>query len=486
MSRVPLRRSTLVTSPGGRFAQRVMAVGLCLAATAGALAGNPVKLVVAASGDRIRVDGSATLTVTVLDADNRPATATRAMPVTVTARMPDGSQVRRELTIPAGQGSGNLTLSLPQQGLVDVRASQPELLEGGTFLKVRTGGRTVAPDTAAPPPVLRPQPNARLSALPAPVVAPATTNLRANLAAPLARAAAPAIAATPKLTLRYSPQGRALLADGKDGAVISAFVMDDEPAGQAIQIRLFNSQGVLDPNATLVIPPGQDSGEVRLTSTQAGVAEVEYMGANLAARLEGERKLAIPFAPPVSLLTLRASPPDITLMEQADLVVQLSDASGRPVAGDTARTVTLTLDGGRGILGAKEILIPAGGSAGRASFVPTGLGVAQLSAYSPGLLKSTCDIRVGMPFLLIGASICGALAGGVLAYFADRPRNRWRILIGLITGFLLYLAAAFLDIMPTFSLGAFHPFAVLLVSALGGWLGTKIFDPLVKRLGLSG
>ena len=130
------------------------------------------------------------------------------------------------------------------------------------------------------------------------------------------------------------------------------------------------------------------------------------------------------------------------------------------------------------------MVILKGHSEGRTTFLPTGLGSVLLSAYTPGLLAQSKEIRVTMPLMLVSASALGALAGGLLAFLTDKNRSRWRILIGLITGFLLYLAAAFLDILPALHLGAFHPFAVFLVSAIGGWLGTGIFGLLTKRLGV--
>ena len=459
------------------------ALSLCIgpllneAASAQTVAVNPVKLVVEARGKDVRVGETTSVLIILQDAGNHPTAAPKDMPVDIEVHTPNTAVTRLRTTIEAGQSSKQVTFPVTGSGIVEIRAKEPELLDGGTFVNVRPQARHPYP----------PAPIGPLPRAPGNSALPLRYRDIHSLVARTPEAAQPESASLgikPILTLRYAPH-RAFLADGKDTATVSAFLVGDDPFTPTnVSIRLFNDRGQMNPKPPLLIRKGELTANAVLTSEEVGTVEVEYLGANLPVELQGDRKLSIPFSPAIAELNLTASLPTISLLEESDIVARCQDASKRPVTTDTNRTVSLTIDRGRGILQDKEVVILKGHSEGRTTFLPTGLGSVLLSAYTPGLLAQSKEIRVTMPLMLVSASALGALAGGLLAFLTDKNRSRWRILIGLITGFLLYLAAAFLDILPALHLGAFHPFAVFLVSAIGGWLGTGIFGLLTKRLGV--
>jgi hypothetical protein len=60
------------------------------------------------------------------------------------------------------------------------------------------------------------------------------------------------------------------------------------------------------------------------------------------------------------------------------------------------------------------------------------------SASAASLPEETIAIRVTLPVLLAVISVVGGCLGGVLAYWAGRRTTLRRIVIGVITGFVLY------------------------------------------------
>jgi hypothetical protein len=60
----------------------------------------------------------------------------------------------------------------------------------------------------------------------------------------------------------------------------------------------------------------------------------------------------------------------------------------------------------------------------------------------------------------------------------------WRAAIGLVTGFVLYWAVIFsvLNVIPRFI--ALNPLSAFALSTLGGWLGTEVFNQILKLLKL--
>ena len=80
-------------------------------------------------------------------------------------------------------------------------------------------------------------------------------------------------------------------------------------------------------------------------------------------------------------------------------------------------------------------------------------------------------------------SALGGCIGGLIAFLTARARW-WRIIIGLVTGFVLYWA---------FLVGVFHtlargfvlnPLSTIALSILGGWLGTAAFTRILHLLGV--
>jgi hypothetical protein len=198
---------------------------------------------------------------------------------------------------------------------------------------------------------------------------------------------------------------------------------------------------------------------------------------------EGEKKLNIKFMAPITRVSFKASPPRISLVDTADVILELTDEQGRPINADAPRVVTFAIDSGRGTLTQKEVRIPAGQFWARATFQPQWAGLVSVSASTPNLLSVATNIDVSTPVALLLCSALGGLVGGVFSYLKTRSKSgQQRILIGLVTGFIFYWACIFLGLA---SLGrgvVLNPLSAFSLSTLGGWLQTEVFTAIWKIL----
>jgi hypothetical protein len=381
--------------------------------------------------------------IRVLDSANRPVKAPRRFDILLQARLASGEvKPLRTVELAAGQLEKEVTIAPPGNGMVYIWAKNPELLPGGEFVSV------AASPAPSKPPGARPEP--------APV--PFTPEI-------------------PRLALRFSPDRR-FLADGKDAATVQAFLLTG-PANVSGDIRLnvFDSSGTMQPTP-LTILKGQDSGRAKLTYTNPGAVTVEFLGSTPPAAIEGDKKLQIQFMPPIARAALEASPPAISLVDTADLVVTLTDDQGRPVACDAARHVTFAIQSGRGSITRKELDIPAGQFQARSTFEPSWLGQTSILAATPNLLTVTAPVQVSAPTGLLLFS----LAGGCLSYLKRKRSGRRRIAIGIVTGFIFYWACLFVGLAAVGRGIVVNPLSAFALSTLGGWMQTEVFTMLKSRV----
>jgi hypothetical protein len=244
-------------------------------------------------------------------------------------------------------------------------------------------------------------------------------------------------------------------------------------------VRLFSSSGNLKPPIVL-IRQDEDYGEAKLVSKEVGTVNVEYLGSTPSVKEPNPKKLQIKFGPPITQMIFEASPPSISLVDTADLIVRLVDEAGRPIATDTSRQVSFSIKTGRGEIRKDEIIIAKDRADGRSSFLPTWRGKVTLTAATPNLPLAEAELQVELPGSLLGLSALGGLAGGVIAFFTRQGSKWWRVAIGLISGFVLYWAVIFsvLNVIPRFI--ALNPLSAFALSTLGGWLGTEVFNQILK------
>ncbi|MCG3117918.1 MAG: hypothetical protein ALAOOOJD_00033 [bacterium] len=432
----------------------------------------PVKLIVKTDAPTYTTGAKAVIEIGIQDASNKPVKAAKDYIIEIELRAFPSRQLRKKMqdTIRAGESSAKLALALEENGIFSIHAKHlakmSELLEYDVFIRVRPMVRSLQ----------RPRHGAWLPDF----------NSRFWGVGMLLSPALPqfVIAQGKELVLKSSPQ-RTLLADGKDAATIHLFYGSEEGVALSpIRVRLFSSSGRLEPMPPLIIPEGEDYAQATLTSNKVETITIEFLGSTPEVPVPGARQLQIKFGPPITQLGLDASPPKINLVDKSDLVVRLLNETGTtPIATDTVRQISFTIARGSGEIEQKELAIPAGRSEGRTTFLPTKLGEVEISASTPDLQPVTVLINVSPPLSLLGLSLLGGLAGGVIAYWMTAKSKWWRVAIGFITGFVFYWAIIFglLDVLPRAIV--LNPLSAFAISTLGGWLGTEVFTRVLKPFG---
>jgi hypothetical protein len=64
-----------------------------------------------------------------------------------------------------------------------------------------------------------------------------------------------------------------------------------------------------------------------------------------------------------------------------------------------------------------------------------------------------------------------------------RKSKLWRVPLGALTGVILLWACLFMGISVLPRAAILNPMSVFVISVVGGWLGTGVFEPILKRLG---
>ncbi len=427
----------------------ILSMFFCASAPAQSAKGKPLKLKINTPDQHVYAGDPVEIEIVCLDPENEAAPAPRDYTIKLAVHLPSGKVDTSVVTVNSGETSGKVTFVPHEEGLLQLQAQHERLQEGGAFMRVR----------------------------------PASAKLQN---APAEREIVVSSGSfKPTITFRYSPQ-RTLLADGKDGATIQAFLLDESDSlTPDIRIQTFNSSGVLQPQP-LVIPAGESSAPAILTSQDVQTITVEYVRSQPAALVEGEKKLQIKFGPAITQIVLDPSPAEITLVDQCDLNVKLLDSQGQALATDLPRTISFEIDQGRGEIENKEITIAPGSFQGRSTFRPTWRGQVVLASATPNLPASTATVKVSLPTTLLLLTIAGGLGGGVIAFWREQNSKWWRVLIGLLTGFVFYWGFVF-NLLPLVPRNvALNPLSGLALSVIGGWLGTEVFNIILKKFGIGG
>ena len=461
----------------------------------------PVKLAIAATARPVGDGATAEVAVSLRDAENKPIIAPRDLTVQIEAREFSGVQ-RLSTAIQAGSESGRCSFPLHEGGIIEFWASHAELRPDTAFVKVKPFERSASqsapgfashsssriPDTHLGQEVSKVGQTARDIGDTTRSVQDTIHQLRSFFGSITPGSEQPAFLA--------GSQGRRYLSDGLDAAIIQVFL--GQPVSKKTEIQLLSSGGKLDP-ANVTIDAGKDTGQTRLTSDRTGLIEVTFAKALPKIKLPPTNTLSFSFMPPIVRLNVRASPPQITLLETAELLVQLQDAHGKAVATDEPRPISAAIITGHAEIQAETHVIPAGEFETRIPFRPTRCGVVGVKAFADNLPAELGEVRVSLPVMLLSLSAAGGSLGGLLAAFhAGLPaavnngplRRRlkhlpwWRMSVGLVTGFVLYWAFIFLSLGALPKAVLLNPFTALVSSLLGGWLGLNVFSLVLKHLHL--
>lgn len=418
----------------------------------------PIKLHVQSNSQVFEKGQTASIEITLLDAENRPRRAIEDLPIQFNIVPPEGKTQQRSTRIEAHTRSVNETIVLNQTGIYGVSAQSDQLLDDGLLIKVLETQRAIK------------------DGLDLDSLMERRLDPDAGFSSP-----DPLPARSFEIDLRVFPD-EPRLADGKDSARIFAYLIGQNTVAPSdIQIILHSNDGYLDPNV-LKIEKGKFRGRTNLTSKHVGLVEIEFMGANPEVRIRGDKKLQVDFHPPVTRLELTASPQTISLFEKTNIIVRLLDHAGNLVADNRIRKVHLTLRNGNGHFSRNNIEIPPNQGQADIKFYPTLPNEVVIEAHSPNLLKQRTQILVGWPVLLLTLTGIGAIVGGLLAHLLMKDSNRWLISGGPVFGLVLYWAMLFglIDILPDYLL--LNPISAFVIAVIGGWSGPKVLDSVLKRI----
>lgn len=489
----------------------------------------PAKIEVTSGSTNPVKGGNVEIHIKLLDAENRPAVANKDFEIEIVGHSQKGLVERSNVLVKAGETGQSTQLALKDAGVIELTASNKQLAQGGAVVNVRASGSlaTPAPSIAASPgatmePNLRSLmeggplntgsagPESKEKPTPAPRH-PGGEAMRRAFRAPSA-SESPAIAMapppppparepeppatagpspvakastwTPNIKLDYYPK-RALRADQKDVATIYAYLPADDPAHDDMLIYLSSDIGPPNP-APLKIPKGGNMGQATLVADRPASIQLWYQWSTPAAKAP-DPPIKITFSPPVWALRIVPSSPRIGLFESAEIGIELVDSHGISVPADEERPVYLSIGSGTGQFDDGAVKFSSGTGRVMSKFIPTWPGAVTLVATTPYLQDASATFTVATPIWLLLFCALGGALGGLIAFWTEKPEASWqRIPIGLITGFVLYWAFLFGVIhLASFPHGfLLNPFPAMILSLIGGWIGTKVFTLLLKPLGL--
>jgi hypothetical protein len=455
----------------------------------------PVKLEIVPSAHAVDVGAGVTLDVILRAADNGSAAAPKDLSVQLELNAPSGPVTLPSVVIAAGQSAAQVQFQITAPGMWAVRARNSELLEGGTVIYAKpaglhsalTGGDPQSAQAGATPPVPVPPAEVALN-----TDGQATTQTRGiddlmreqsvggNGGRPELAVAAPTATGAVTVVLATSPDRR-VLADRQDAATVYAFLRTGA-AAEDIRIQLVASLGTISPNP-LVIRKGEFSGQATLVADRVGQARIRYVAEQPQVAIEASADMHVDFAPAITQLQLRASPPEVSLLDAPQIFVELQDAAGHVVATDEPRRISLYLENGNGEISPVEVEVAKDEATGRANFTPWWMGTTTVAAATPAILTKSTTLRVSLPILLIALTAVGGLIGGVMAFWTKRTRW-WRIVIGLFTGFVLYWAMIFGLLQSIPRAAALNPLSAFAVAIIGGYMGPQLLGIMAQRFGV--
>lgn len=348
------------------------------------------------------VDRGSSIPVTVRleDVNNRKVVQQpQILEVTLEVVYPSGKKIRKTVNLNPGQTTAEFSVPASESGILRVTAIQDQLLSASLSIKVRETKKkesgSLFPDRVGSASI-------RLVSL-----QPGDGQQE------------------PYIQLEYYP-ARKFFADGVDGAAISAFLMGSDSASAEIEIELNHNFGELSAR-TLVIEKGADfSTEVVLTARSPGIAIVEASRVSPEVDIADDGKMEIRFGPQITALSVEASPPTVSLFDNAKLLVNLYNSDSILTTTDDPRPVTLLITAatGRGTFETDALDIDAGRYNAETMFLPTWWGDVAIAAVSPNMQRSApARIRILFPTWELVISAFGGILGGLVAASPPKKPN---------------------------------------------------------------
>jgi hypothetical protein len=417
---------------------------------------------------------------------SQPATMPKETQIEIQLLGSSGEVVQKgSCQIKAGAADGKCVVQAPKAGLYKIRArpDNRELLEGTGYVLIRAvNGRKKAAASAPTRQKIASEERFILLAVayqdPGGATAPASGS-PANCGA--ARSPAKVI-----LTINEGGEAGGAFRASLESATIQAFFQADDggPAPSNILVWLSPDHGALD-HQPLIIPKCSISGEAHLSSKYPVQASVLYTVVPASYAVEAPPALKASFVRPiVGIGIIPKGTQTLSLIDRGPIVAQFFDIDGDTIPTDSARTVTFVSDNSSISTKQQSVTLKSGDLSAETEILPFWLGTGSIFVTTDRLKSPDPPHRVEVVGLtVIMVCLLGGLAGGLVLFFVSGGSLYSRLVVGVVAGIVLAWAYVFGLLPKVDGVVAHNYISVFVVSILGGYLGIKTFDLILKRFG---
>jgi hypothetical protein len=365
----------------------------------------------------------------------------------------------------------------PAAGLYKIRAvsDNRELLEGSGYILIRTAvaGKKKVENAAASP--------FRLAAYQKPAKTSPEIQPASNCSATQSRSKATVI-----LTINEGGEAGGAFRASLESATIQAFFQADDggTAPGNILVWLSPDHGELD-HEPLVIPKCSISGEAQLSSKYPVHATIIYKVVPATYAVEAPAALHASFLQPiVGIGIVPGGTQTLSLIDRGPIVAQFFDVNGAAIPTDSDRTVTFVPDNSFITTKQQSVTLKAGDLSAVTEIVPFWLGQGSIFVTADRLKSPDPPHHVEViGFMVIAICLLGGLTGGLVLFLVSGGSIYSRLVVGVAAGIVLSWAYVFGLLPKVDGVIAHNSISVFVVSILGGYLGIKAFDLILKQFG---
>ena len=392
---------------------------------------------------------------------------------------------KRACLIRANAADAQCSVPSPKAGLYKVKAvpSDRQLSEGSSYVLVRPGkSRKIQAPIRKPKAELSP-PGLALSLV---TYHPDDQDLAEPAPAPTAGCSVTTSPNRAKVILTINEGGEAggAFRASVEDAVIQAFFQaeDGGSAPSDVYIWLSPDHGAVD-HQPLVIPKCAISGAAQLSSKYPVRTTVAYKVVPGSYQVDAPATLQASFVHPIiGIGTVPDGTQTLSLIDRVPLVAQFFDANGDAAPTDSERTVMFISN--NSVISPKEqsITVKPGQYSAQTTIMPSWLGTGTIFVSADHLKTASHQIAV-IGWVLIIVCLLGGSVGGLVSFLMAGGKAYSRLVIGIAAGIVLTWAYVF-GLLPKVDATVAHNYiSVFVVSILGGYLGVKAFDLVLKQFG---
>jgi hypothetical protein len=270
-----------------------------------------------------------------------------------------------------------------------------------------------------------------------------------------------------------------------DSAKIQALFQAEDGGSAPVDIRVWLSQdhGEIDVKP-LLISRCSIVGEAHLTSKYPVTVTINYTVIPDTYLVAAQPQLTATFVIPIAGLGIIPKKPQrLSLIDQLPIMAQFFDQDGNTVHTDLSRTVKFVSD--NSIVGTRDgsVSVKPGAYSADTVLVPYWIGKGTISVTADWLKSPDPHEVEVVGTAVIAVCMIGGILGGLVSFLTAAGKIETRLVVGLAAGIILTWAYVFGLLKHVDAAIAHNYLSVFVVSILGGYLGIKAFDIVLKQLG---